>query len=97
MPFDVEIDEKTGFALVYNILFHFEKLTTCYIGEDIIALTIQRLNVTKIEVGNIVQSIAPLCNIKGNRAWNAMIKALLKTQRQMDSRYLKDGELSCQC
>ena len=76
--FDVEIDEGTGFALVYNILFHFEKPATCYTGEDIIALTRERLDITKIEVENIIQPIAPLCSSRGNTAWNGMIKAHLK-------------------
>ena len=78
VPFDVEIDEKIGFALVYNILFDFEKPATCYIGEDIIVLTRKRLDVTKIEVENIVQPIAPLCSTRGNKAWNGMIKAHLE-------------------
>ena len=78
VPFDVEIDEEIGFILVYNILFHFEKPATCYIREDIIALTRERLDVTKIEVGDILQPIAPLYSTRGNRAWNGMIKAHLK-------------------
>ena len=78
MSFDVEIDEETDFALLYNILFHFEKPTTCYTREDIITPTRERLDITKIEVGNIVQPIAPLCSTRGNRAWNGMIKVHLK-------------------
>ena len=78
VPFNMETDEETGFALVYNILFHFEKPATCYTGEDIIILTRERLDATKIEVGNIIQPIAPLCSTKGTRIWNGMIKAHLK-------------------
>ena len=32
----------------------------------------------KMELGNIVQPIAPLCSTKGDKAWNGMIKMHLK-------------------
>ena len=32
----------------------------------------------KMELGNIVQPIAPLCSTKGDKAWNMMIKVHLK-------------------
>ena len=78
LPFDVETDEKIGFSLIYNILPQFEKPQICYIGEDIISITKVRLDMMKMEVGNIVQPIAPLCSTKGDKAWNGMIKVHLK-------------------
>ena len=32
----------------------------------------------KMELGNIVQPIVPLCSTKGDKAWNGMIKVHLK-------------------
>ena len=68
LPFDMKIDKDTSFALIYNILLHFEKPAMCYSGEDIIALTKEKLDATNIKLGNIIQPIAPLCSTKGKRA-----------------------------
>ena len=40
---EVEIDPKTGFAQVYNILFHFEKPNNSYSSSEIVNLTASRL------------------------------------------------------
>ena len=77
LPFDVETDEKTRFSLIYNILLQFDKPQTCYKGKDIISITKVRLDMMKMELGNIVQPIAPLCSTRGDKAWNGMIKVHL--------------------
>ena len=90
LPFDVETNEKTGFSLIYNILLQFEKPQTCYIGEDIISITKVRLDMMKMELGNIVQPIAPLCSTKGDKAWNGMIKVHLR-KPEVDGAALLEG------
>ena len=90
LPFDVETYEKTRFSLIYNILLQFEKPQTCYIGEDIISITKMRLDMMKMELGNIVQPIAPLCSTKGDKAWNGMIKVHLK-KPEVDGVALLEG------
>ena len=46
--------------------------------EDIINITKVRLDMMKMELGNIVQPIAPLCSTKVDKAWNGMIIVHLK-------------------
>jgi hypothetical protein len=78
IPSKVEVDPKIGFALVYNLLFHFEKPSSNYSNSDIISLTLSRLKSMNIELGDIVEPIAPFCRARGNKAWNGMIRIHLK-------------------
>jgi hypothetical protein len=78
IPTEVETDPKTGFVLVYNILFHFEKPNNNYNNNEIINLTASRLRAMEIELGDIVEPIAPLCGARGNKNWNGMIRIHLK-------------------
>jgi hypothetical protein len=82
IPLEVEVDTKTGFVLVYNLLFHFEKPSSNYSSSDIISLTTCRLKSMNIELGDIVEPIAPLCGARGNKAWNGMIRIHFKKPSQ---------------
>jgi hypothetical protein len=64
--------------LVYNILFHFEKPNNNYNSNEIINLTASRLRAMEIELGDIVEPIAPLCGARANKNWNGMIRIHLK-------------------
>ena len=44
----------------------------------------------KMELGNIVQPIAPLCSTKGDKAWNGMLKVHLK-KPEVDGVTLLEG------
>ena len=50
----------------------------------------KRLETMKMELGSIVQPIAPLCSTKGDRAWNGMIKVHLK-KPEVDGVALLEG------
>jgi hypothetical protein len=91
LPTEVETDPQTGFALVYNILFHFKKPNNNYTSSEIINLTTSILRATEIELGDIVEPIAPLCGAKGNKTWNGMIRIHLK-YRSKDSIELLEGK-----
>ena len=94
LPFDVEVDEKIGFSLIYNILLQFEKPKTCYTWDDVINITKVCLDMMKIELDNIVQPIAPLCSTKSDKAWNGMIKVHLK-KPDVDGIALLEGRRVC--
>jgi hypothetical protein len=89
IPFEIETDPKTGFALVYNILFYFEKPNNSYSSSEIINLIASRLRAMEIELGDIVEPIAPLCGTRGNKTWNGIICIHLKTLAKMALNYLK--------
>ena len=64
VPSDIEINPSTGFALIYHILFNFEKPTIVYTNKEIIEMTKTRLHKMDIELGDLREPIAPLCNAK---------------------------------
>ena len=64
VPSDIEVNPDTGFALVYQILLNFEKPTTAYTSQEIIDMTQARLQKMDIELGDLREPIAPLCNAK---------------------------------
>jgi hypothetical protein len=102
ISFGIQIDPDTGFARTYKILLHFEKPLKGYTSAEITQLTAARLEHMKIQVGDILEPIAPLCNAKASKAWNGLIKLYLKapnidgyqllTGRRV-SALLLDGEL----
>jgi hypothetical protein len=79
IPFDVELDQETGLACIYQIFLHFEKPKTTYTGDAIITLAKERFQSMKIELGNILEPIAPFCSSRDDKAWNGMLKIHLKT------------------
>lgn len=78
IPFDIEIDQETGLALKYQIFLQFEKPTVAYIGEAITNLAKTKLQQMQIELGNILEPIAPLCSTRDERAWSGLLKVHLK-------------------
>ena len=67
--------------MVYNILFHYEKPNN-YNSNEIINLTTSRLQAMEIELGDIVEPIAPLCGARGNKNWNGMNRIDLKNPNE---------------
>jgi hypothetical protein len=77
VPSDIEIDTNTGFALVYHILLNFEKPSTSYTSQEIVDMTTARFVKMDIELGELREPIAPLCNSKKD-TWNGIIRVHLK-------------------
>jgi benzoyl-CoA reductase/2-hydroxyglutaryl-CoA dehydratase subunit BcrC/BadD/HgdB len=42
IPFDVQIDQETGFAHIYHIFSHFEKTIKEYSGKEMTEMTLAR-------------------------------------------------------
>jgi len=78
IPFDVEMDNTTGYALVYQLVLHYSKPKKDYTSATIVKMTIERLQSMNIILGDIPEPIAPLCNSIGSKAWNGMIMIHLK-------------------
>jgi hypothetical protein len=57
---------------------HFEKTSIAYSGDSIITLTKARLQHMQMELGNILEPVAPFCSIRNPKAWNGFIKIHLK-------------------
>jgi hypothetical protein len=89
IPFDVEVNPQTGFALVYHILLNFAKPTTIYNSKEIIDMTKERFQKMEIELGELCEPIAPLCNSK-NDAWNGITRVHLKNP-ETDGNALLEG------
>ena len=66
VPSDIEVNTHTGFALVYHILLNFEKSTNVYISHEITDMTKARFQKMEIELGELYEPIAPLCNSKND-------------------------------
>jgi hypothetical protein len=49
-----------------------------YSGDSIITLTKARLHHMQIELGSILEPVAPFCSTKDPKAWNGLIKIHLK-------------------
>jgi hypothetical protein len=56
----------------------FEKPTIAYTGEAITNLAKTRFQQMQIELGNILEPIAPLCSSRDERAWSGLLKVHLK-------------------
>jgi hypothetical protein len=89
IPSDVEVNPQTGFALVYHILLNFAKPTTTYNSKEIIDMTKERFQKMEIELGELCESIAPLCNSKSD-AWNGITRVHLKNP-ETDGNALLEG------
>jgi hypothetical protein len=77
VPSDIEINTETGFAFVYHILLNFEKPTIAYTSQEIIELTKVRFHKMNIDLGELREPIASLCNSK-NDIWNGITRVHLR-------------------
>jgi hypothetical protein len=64
VPLDIDIDTSKGFALVYHILLNFEKPSISYTNQEIVDMVAARFLKMDIELGELRELIAPLCNSK---------------------------------
>jgi hypothetical protein len=90
VPFDIAINPKIGYALVYQIFLHFEKTSIAYSGDSIIILTKARVQHMKIEIDNILEPVALFCSTRDSKAWNGLIKIHLKNPNK-DAKSLLTG------
>ena len=89
VPSDIEINTQTGFALVYHILLNFEKPTISYSSQEVTDMTKARFQKMGIELGELCEPIAPLCNAK-NDTWNGLTRVHLKNP-ETDGNALLEG------
>jgi hypothetical protein len=89
VPSDIEVNTHTGFALIYHILLNFKKPTTAYNGQEITDMTKTRFQKMNIELKELCEPIAPLCNSK-NDAWNGLTRIHLK-KLELDGNALLEG------
>ena len=89
VPSNIEVNSQTSFALVYHILLNFEKPTTTYNSQEIIEMMKARFHKMDIELGELSEPIAPLCNSK-NDAWNGITRVHFKNPEQ-DGNTLLEG------
>jgi hypothetical protein len=75
--------------LVYHILLNFEKPTVAYTSQEITVMTQTRLEKMNIELGELREPIALLCNAK-NDTWNGLTRIHLKRPK-IDGNALLDG------
>jgi hypothetical protein len=92
VPFDIATNPETGYALVYQIFLHFEKPSTMYSRDSIIMLTKDRMHYMQIELGNILEPVAPFCSTRDPKAWNGLIKIHLKYPEK-DAKSLLTGTI----
>jgi len=78
MPFDLEIGTSIGYVLIYQIVLYFSKLKKDYTSANIVKMTIERIQNMHIILVDIPKLVAPLCNSRGFKAWNGMIRIHLK-------------------
>jgi hypothetical protein len=76
VPLDIDINIDIGFALVYHILLNFEKPSITYNSLEIIEISKARFQKMGIELGELREPTAPLCNAK-NDTWNGIIRVHL--------------------
>jgi hypothetical protein len=88
---DIDVNPTIGFALVYHILLNFEKPTVTYTHQEITDMTKTRLQKMDIELGELREPIAPLCNAK-NDTWNGLTRIHLK-RPEIDGNALLDGTI----
>ena len=75
--------------MVYQILLNFEKPTIANTNQEITDMTSARLQKMNIELGDLREPIAPLCNTK-NETWNGLIRIHLK-KPEIDGNALLEG------
>jgi hypothetical protein len=78
IPFDAEIVPETGYAKTYQILLHFEKPLRDYSSKEISELAAAQLLSMDMDMGEILEPIAPLYSARRAKPWNGMIKIHLK-------------------
>ena len=78
IPFDVVLDNLTGYALTYQILLHFEKTLQAYTSKEVVDMVLERCEKMGITLGDILEPIAPLCSPKEGKPWNGIVKIHLK-------------------
>ena len=88
-PSDIEVNTQTCFALVYQILLNFEIPAIAYNNQEITDITKARFQKMDIDLGELCEPIAPLCNSK-NDAWNGLTRIHLK-RPELDSNTLFEG------
>jgi hypothetical protein len=86
---DVDINTDIGFALVYHILLNFEKPTVSHTSQEIIDMTKAIFQKVDIELGELHEPIAPLCN-SNNNTWNGLTCVHLK-KPEIDGNALLEG------
>ena len=86
---DININTTTGFVLIYHILLNFEKPVIAYTSLEVTEMTKTRFQKMSIELGELREPIAPLCNSKTN-TWNGITRVYLKTP-EVDSNALLEG------
>jgi hypothetical protein len=79
IPFDMQVDQTTGFACIYHIFIQFEKTIRDYSSKEITEMTLARFEQMDVQLGDILEPIAALYSAKEPKAWNGLIKAHLKT------------------
>jgi hypothetical protein len=89
VPSDIEINPGTGFTLVYHIHLNFEKPLVPYTSQEVIDMTKSRLQKMNMELGELREPIAPLCNSKTDN-WNGIIRVHLK-HPEADGNALLEG------
>ena len=82
IPYDVEVDNLTWYAKMYQILLHFENPLKPYTSKEIVELVNKRFQKMDIALGDILEPIAPLCSPKDSRPWNGMVKVHLKNPKK---------------
>jgi hypothetical protein len=89
VPLDIDINTTTGFVLVYHILLNFEKPFVAYSSLEVIEMTKARFQKMGIELKELREPIAPLCNSKTD-IWNGLTRVHLKTP-EIDGNALLEG------
>jgi hypothetical protein len=79
IPFDVQVDQTTGFACIYHIFIQFEKTIRDYSSKEITEMTLARFEQMDIQLGDILEPKAAFCSTKEPKARNGLIKVHLKT------------------
>jgi hypothetical protein len=66
----VQVNPETNSACIYHILLHFEPPIREYFSNEIIEMTNACFQKIGIDLGDILEPIAPLCRAKEPKAWN---------------------------
>jgi hypothetical protein len=89
VPSDVEFNPGTVFALVYHIHLNFEKPLVPYTSQEIIDMTKTKLQKMSMELGELREPIALLCNSKTD-TWNGITRVHIK-YLEIDGNALLEG------
>ena len=78
IPFDAKIIPKTRYAKTCQILLHFEKTLRDYSSKEVTELVAPQLLTMGMDMEEILEPIAPLCNARGTKSWNGMVQIHVK-------------------